>query len=214
MSVASAVSLALLGCGLWLLGGQAYRVAKASVADVLIERAWRRSLADGKAHRPWGWADMEPLAKLHVPRLRVERTVLSGATGESMAFGLGHVHGTATPLQSGHCVVAGHRHTEMAFLSRIQVGDRIELTTPAGSRTYQVRTLSIVAADSVEGVSWSGAEGLSLVTCYPFAGLLETQARFVAHCEPVTPASPEAMDVPVATVRSRRPSTTWFSVGS
>jgi len=35
-------------------------------------------LEDGKAHPPWGWADMHPIGSIEVPGLAVRRVVLSG----------------------------------------------------------------------------------------------------------------------------------------
>jgi len=113
-------SLLLIGVGGLLLGRHGYLAAKAVVADRLIDRAFLAHLADGRIHRPWGWADMHPIAVLEVGRLGVRRTVLRGASGESLAFGVGHVDGTAPPNAPGNCVLAGHRDRAFAFLADLK----------------------------------------------------------------------------------------------
>jgi sortase A len=42
---------------------------KARVAQVLLDRAFTRSLAEGHPVRPWPWADTMPVARLTLPRL-------------------------------------------------------------------------------------------------------------------------------------------------
>ncbi len=91
------VTILLAASGGALLGGQIYLRAKAALAAVLIDRAWEAHLADGREHRPWPWADLRPVARLEVPRLGVRRAILSGASGQSLAFGLAHVSGPGLP---------------------------------------------------------------------------------------------------------------------
>ena len=102
-------ALLLAGTGLSLLAGQAHLKSKALLADWLIDRAYSGYLFDGRAHRPWAWADTHPIARIEVPRLGLRRTILAGASGSSLAFGLGHVSGTAFPGERGNCAIAGHR---------------------------------------------------------------------------------------------------------
>ena len=52
-AVAVAVGLALCVQGLWI-------PAKAALAQVLLERAFERSVATGRPVKPWPWADTWP----------------------------------------------------------------------------------------------------------------------------------------------------------
>jgi sortase A len=174
----------LAGTGLVLLGGQGYLDAKAALAAVLIDRAWAEHLADGRDHRPWPWADMRPVARIEVPRIRVGRTVLSGASGESLAFGLGHVSGTALPGGPGNCAIAGHRDSWAAFMRDLKVGDEVRVRTRAGWRRYRVASLAVVAKDRIEVLEPAGAGRLTLITCYPFSGLMRSPWRLVVVCRP------------------------------
>ncbi len=186
-SVAAAAlvaGLVLSAEGLWLR-------AKAHLAEVLIARAFDAHLVDGRPHRPWGWADHHPIARLEVPRLGVTRHVLTGASGNSMAFGVGHIDGTAPPNHDGHCVLAGHRNTWLGFLRDVRVGDVLRLHTLEGERVWIVRDLSVVSERDARVVEPDVEPRLTLLTCYPFGGLPRSRRRFVVTAEPLRPPGPQ-----------------------
>jgi len=176
--------LLLATAGGVLLAEQGWIAAKARVAEVLIARAWSAHLADGAAHRPWSWADLHPVARLAVPRLGVARVVLSGATGATLAFGPGHVHGTAEPGRRGNCVVAGHRDGSFAFLEHLRDGDTVVLETRDGTASYRVERRAVVTRWDAEAIEPTDGRRLTLVTCYPFGGLRRSDLRYVVTCRP------------------------------
>ena len=145
--ILTAISLILFAAGTGLLGGQAWLYAKAQVAKVLISRSFSEYLKAGKPCPPWSWADLHPIARMEVPRLAVERFVLSGASGSSMAFGPGHMDGTALPGEKGNCVLSGHRDTWFAFLEDLEPGDELRLQALSGIRTFSVRSIRIVSVN-------------------------------------------------------------------
>ena len=173
------LSLLALAGGLLLAGDEARIRVKAVLAGLLIDRALAAHLSDGEAHPPWSWADMHPVAELVVPRLGVRRVVLTGATGESMAFGLGHVDGTATPGTPGASVIAGHRDTEAAFLQAVRPGDELSVRTRNGGRSYRVRETAVVDVRDPRVVEPSTGDELRLVTCYPFGARQSGDERYV-----------------------------------
>jgi sortase A len=156
--------------------------AKAAVASVLIARSLESTLRDGRPHSPWGWADFHPVARLRVPRFNLSQPVLSGATGATLAFGLGHVNGTAPPGSTGNVAIAGHRDTWAGFLGDVKVGDAIVLESSKGTRTYQVAAIQIVPAEAVEVLAPMAADRLTLVTCWPFGGVARSRQRVVIQC--------------------------------
>jgi len=176
--------LLLATAGGVLLAEQGWMAAKARVAEALIARAWSAHQADGAVHRPWSWADMHPVARLEVPRLEVARVVLSGATGATLAFGPGHVHGTAEPGGHGNCVVAGHRDGSFAFLERLRVGDTVVLETRDGAAHYLVERRAVVTRWDAEALEPTDGRRLTLITCYPFGGLRRSDLRYVVTCRP------------------------------
>lgn len=162
-------AIALL-LSLWQFGSAAWIHAKAILAQHLIEQAWSRKLAGEPQPRPWPWADTWPVAQLRVARLAQTRHVLAGADGRTIAFGPGHVHGTALPGTPGNIAIAAHRDTHFAFLRELHEGDLIELTHGTGTATtYRVRTMSIVDKRDVTVLAQDVAgKRLTLITCYPF----------------------------------------------
>lgn len=171
-SLALAAGICLVAGAAQFAGG-AYMEAKAMVAQVLLERAWQRTLRSEDAVTPWSWADVSPVARLEVPRLGVSAVVLSGVSGEAMAFGPGHMDGTPMPGEPGLSVIAGHRDTHMAFLRDLKVGDVIVMTTRDGKRhRFQVEESRVVDADN-HGLDFTAAgRQLALVTCWPFDSVI------------------------------------------
>ena len=157
-----AVSFVLIGYGLFI-------PAKAVVAQVLLERAWMVAPKDGKAPKPWPWADTNPIARIKVDDLDVSEIILAGAHGRSLPFGPGHVDGTSEPGRPGHSVVAAHRDTHFSFLKNIKIGMAISVELPGGqSSNYVVVDMRVLDARSETIVINHATNTLSLVTCYPF----------------------------------------------
>ncbi len=178
-----AAALALLAGGGGLVFEQAWLAVKARIAAVRIEAAFEAHLEDGRVHPPWSWADTHPVARLEVPRLGLQRTVLSGASGSSLAFGPGHVHGTAAPNERGNCVLAGHRDSWFAFLRDLRGGDEIRLQSRGKTLHYVVSGTQVVSMWDFDASATAAEEQLTLITCYPFDGLTTTDRRYVVRLE-------------------------------
>jgi sortase A len=148
--------------GLWI-------PAKAVAAQILLDRAWERTRAGEGNARPWPWADHRPVARLRVPRLEVSAIVLEGATGGSLAFGPGHLAGSARPGAPGNAVVAGHRDTHFAFLRELRTGDVLLVEPPSGPvRRYEVTAAVVVDERDTSPLAPSDEPVLTLITCFPF----------------------------------------------
>jgi len=176
----------LLLLGVWQLGGGMYIHAKAVLAQLLLQQAWDRTLqGDSQAH-PWPWADTWPVARIRVPELDVDQLVLAGASGRSLAFGPGHVDGTAAPGSDGNLVISGHRDTHFSWLARVQGGDEIILELPEGEqRNYQVVQWSIHHESETGLLGQSADPLLRLITCYPFDAIMPGgPLRFVVTAIP------------------------------
>lgn len=163
------VSLLLILGALGLLGQSAWIEAKAWLAQLLIAQAWEQSQHTGQPVRPWSWADTWPVARLSVPRLGLQRMVLAGISGRTLAFGPGWAEQSSSPGESGRTLVAGHRDTHFRFLSDLRQGDIILMQSGQGGiRRYRVSGTAVVD----EAAGWlmqrQGVDDLLLVTCYPF----------------------------------------------
>jgi sortase A len=170
--------------GLGLFGGQLYLDAKARLADHLLARALAATLAEGRAQRPWPGADLKVLGALELPGQDLLRPVLSGAGGGSLAFGAGHVSGSALPGEYGRCAIAGHRDRAFRCLSRLVLGDEVKLRAPGGTRSYRVVGHSVVDESETWVTEPLLGDGLTLITCWPFGALRPGPKRYVVFCEP------------------------------
>jgi sortase A len=179
---AALLGAVLLLPGTLLVARAGWVKAKGAVGEVLIHRALAATLKDGTPRRPWSWADMHPVAALAVPRLGIERPVLSNAAGQALAFAIGHVSGTALPASAGHCVLAGHRDSWAAFLEDLRVEDEVVVTTHERRAVYRVAATSVVRFDDARVLRDDGVDRLTLVTCWPFRGWLHSPWRYVATC--------------------------------
>ena len=170
LRIAAALALCL---ALWQLGQGTYIQAKAWLAQVLIKQAWARTL-EGELHaKPWPWADTWPVARITVPGRDIERYVLAGANGRTIAFGPGHVFGTPLPGETGNSVIGAHRDTHFAFLRALQPGEEIEVQKSVSvTRRYRVTGAEIVDKSDTRVLAQRlGESRLTLITCYPFDAL-------------------------------------------
>jgi sortase A len=169
--------------GLWI-------PAKAALAERLIERAWLRAAAGEQRPRPWPWADTWPVARLTLPAAGLETVVLAGAGGRTLAFGPGHLDGSARPGESGNVVIAGHRDTHFRSLEAVAPGDPVVLVTPAGRvRRFRVAGTAVVDHRDTTALAATDGDVLTLVTCWPVRALLPGgPLRWVVRAEAVSPA--------------------------
>jgi sortase A len=178
-------ALVLAIAALGLLGGEMILRLKAVLAGHLIERALSAHLCDGRSHPPWGWADHHPIARLEAFGPGIRQPVLSSATGSSLAFGAGHLDGTAGIGQPGNCVIAGHRDTVFEGLQRFKAGDSVALQTATGKFRYRVKELLILDKTDTWILDPTPTETLTLLTCYPFDSLIRGPRRYAVVCERV-----------------------------
>lgn len=172
--------LAVLGAALAFKA--AWIPMKAEAAQVLLDRAFAASLESGKPVKAWPWADAAPIARISVARLGVSEIVLSGGSGEAMAFG-------PTELNTHNrqvAVMTGHRDTHFTFIRDLRLGDMIGIERIDGTRaTYRVAGFQTVDWNRF-GIPASPARPmLALATCYPFGALTHGPLRRVAWAEGV-----------------------------
>jgi sortase A len=179
---------ALCVAGLALMAQGAVIPAKAWAAQILLNRAFDASVARHKSVRPWPWADTAPVARVTLPRLGVSQIVLSGGSGQAMAFGP-----TLMPTRSAGAVrpvtvMAAHRDTHFAFLQSTRVGDRVEVEGIDGQRTsYRIVGAKVVRWDRFAYPADPARPLLALTTCYPFGATAHGPLRYVVWAERFAP---------------------------
>ncbi len=134
-------------------------------------RAWQESLT----------RDAAPLGVIRIPRLAIEAPVLEGTDDWTLNRGVGHIADTAAPGARGNSGLAGHRDGFFRALKDVTPGDRIELETLDGVRTYLVERTWIVSPEDVSVLDPVDARAITLVTCYPFYFVGSAPQRFIVR---------------------------------
>ena len=174
--------LVLAAIGLILFGQGAYIHAKALVAQVLLYRAFDKTIATGQATKPWSWADTWPVARIEVKRLHARAIVLAGSSGQALAFGPGHLERTPDAGERGVAVYSAHRDTHFAFLKNVVGGDEIDITRDDGlTFRYRVDAMSVVRFDDSGIDPLAGGYQVVLSTCWPFDALTQGPERYLVH---------------------------------
>ena len=174
--------LVLALAGLILVGQGGYIHAKAWLAQVLLQRAFTETIATGRDTKPWSWADTWPVARIEVKRIGASAIVLSGSSGQALAFGPGHVEFTAGAGERGVAVYSAHRDTHFRFLKDVRIGDEIEVTTRDGKTfRYRADSHSVVRFDQSGIDPFSDGYELVLSTCWPFDALTQGPMRYLVH---------------------------------
>ncbi|MFT3965917.1 MAG: sortase [Sphingobium sp.] len=182
-AVTRVLLLGICALGLALMAKGAVVPVKAVAAQFLLERAFDRSQAAGQGLRPWPWADMAPVARIGIARLGVERIVLSGGSGQAMAFGP-----TEMPVDRAArtTILAAHRDTHFAFLADAKPGDMVTMEPVTGpARRYRIIRFQVARWNGFAFPRDPARPMLALVTCYPFGAVERGPMRFIAWAEEV-----------------------------
>jgi sortase A len=184
-SLSGLLCIALLVLGAADIGRAAYMPLKAQLAQVLLTRAFAAAQASGKPHRPWPWADTQPLARLTFERLKQRQIVLAGGTGQAMAFGPAHLPQSAPPAHPGTTVISAHRDSHFAILKKVRKGDVVTIENIDGSKAiYRVDETAVIRADQF-GISHEDPDRLILTTCYPFGVRTDSPWRYIVIADKV-----------------------------
>ncbi|MEO8486383.1 MAG: class GN sortase [Betaproteobacteria bacterium] len=172
-----------------MIAGALAILMKAHAGQILLDVSWKRALAGGTAPAPWPWADTRPVAKLYAPRQRVERLLLAGANGRTLAWGPGVADGSARPGERGNAVVTAHRDTHFRFLADVTIGDALVIERPDGVRVaYRIVATRIADASTLATTLRRDADvpTLTLVTCWPLGAIVPGGTlRYVVVAEAV-----------------------------
>jgi sortase A len=160
----------LLACaGFACLSDGLYINAKAALAQVLLHAAWDRTQKSGADAKPWPWADTHPVARLIAPAHDADVLVLSGAPGQTLAFGPGHLDGSALPGSPGNSVITAQPDTHFRFLQRVVAGDSLVVEgRDSAHRHFHVRRTYVADFRALRIPRNVPVPTLTLVTYFPF----------------------------------------------
>jgi len=176
---------ALLAAAGFVLFGQAIWIhAKAMLAQILLERAFAATVATGHAVKPWSWADTFPVARIEVPRLNTSVIALAGSSGQTLAFGPGHVERTPMAGDPGTAVYSAHRDTHFAFVADMRIGDEVRVTRQDGALVrFRVTQTAVVRWDASGIDPAAPGRHLVLTTCWPLDARTAGPLRYLVHAE-------------------------------
>lgn len=178
-----ALFLGVCALGIATMAQGAWIPVKAQVAQVLLGRAFDASLAEHRPVKPWPWADTTPAARVTVARLGVSDVVLSGGSGQAMAFGPTELRGNAD-TDGRVTVLAAHRDTHFAFVRDLRAGDEVVVERIDGTRQrYRVTAFQTVRWDRFAVPGDPARPLLALATCWPFGATERGSMRRVAWAE-------------------------------
>ena len=154
---------------------------KAIIGQQYLEVAWKESLRANKLSKPWRSADFYMIGELTVPKLKISRVILNSTTGEAMAWGIGRVNNAQNSSKSQPIILAGHRDSHMQFMSKLNIGDKIELMMTDGLLKKYKISKSIIT-DKPELKTFTNeivADSLVLTTCWPFNSSKQGTKRYL-----------------------------------
>jgi sortase A len=191
---AIAICIAILALyGAILIGDGLYIKAKAELSQFLLKRAFAAELR-GEDAKPWPWADFTTEAEISAPRLGQHAIVLSGASGEALAFGPAWLANTPQPGDEGTSVIAAHRDTHFRWLKDVQPNDEIEVTRRDGKvLTFKAGEGRVVPWDQSGIDPVAQGRHLVLATCWPFGATERGPLRYIVEAELVDTAATGAL---------------------
>ena len=134
-------------------------LAAAHFAKGISSGAARGGAAEAALAPLGSFAPGDLVARLSVERLGLDVPVREGIGSEILATSAGHVPGTALPGEAGArgSLIAIPRTDRWEDAQDLRLGDRIEIKTPFGARTYCVVERRILRPDEVRGATFGGA---------------------------------------------------------
>lgn len=121
------------------------------------------------------------LGILRIPRLALEVPVYANASELNLDRGAGVIDGMAYPHELGHIGIAGHRDGYFRAVKDVEIGDRIELDTLDGRKSFTVEHLRIIETSELSYLAETDDQRLTIVTCYPFYFAGSAPQRFLVQ---------------------------------
>jgi len=174
----------LLGTGICLSVWCAKVLVEARYTDTLPPvKVTMTPAADGDVSSRPPIAEGTVLARLEIPSLKINTTVLEGTDDVTLRKGSGHIEDTPLPGEKGNVGIAGHRDTVFRPLQHVKAGDALNVRTADHVYRYAIRQTLIVDPQDVYVLARTERPTLTLVTCYPFRYIGHAPKRFVVKAD-------------------------------
>lgn len=192
----------LLGYALFCAGGLSVAFAGGRYAQGLWQqqaarRAWNeaeakavvalaRRAVTANGLRPLPVVPGAPVARLLIPRLRLDEIVMEGVDDFALNAGPGHLPGSAFPGERGNSIISAHRDRHFSRLGDIQLGDTIVTESGTHSTKWVVLSKRVIDADAPALYHTTDAT-LTLTTCWPIRYIGTAPERLLVVAKPVEP---------------------------
>lgn len=165
----------------------------AHIAQGLYAEAARKDLPETEtAEVPLGsFASGDLVARLSVARLGLDVPVREGIQSDVLARSAGHIPGTALPGESGArgSMIAIPRSARWEDAQELRLGDRIEIKTPFGARTYCVVERRVLNPEEIRTSAFEKRKGkasrVTFIMAYPADTLGPAPQRLAVVAEAV-----------------------------
>ena len=120
---------------------------------------------------------------VEIESIDVNMPLYYGDTLPILLNGIGHSSGSYFPEEGGTIACMGHNNIGyLYYLSSIEIGDKIVITTNYGKFTYEVYETRIVPETQIDAVPIQNEkELLVLYTCYPVNTIGHATKRFITY---------------------------------
>ena len=122
---------------------------------------------------------------LKIDKLDIEQKIFYGDTLDILKKGVGHFAGSYFAGESGTIILSAHNSKEyFKNLPKLEIGDKIIITTDYGEFTYEVDNYKIIKDDDIESFKIKNDEEmLILYTCYPTYTLGFKDERYIVYAK-------------------------------
>lgn len=156
-----------------------------------VERARASSAASMSA--VGSVAEGAPIARLWIPRIRLDEIVVEGVADDDLNAGPGHLPGSAVPGSTGNAIISAHRDRHFRRLDELQLGDTIRTQTGQSSNTWVIVSRRVVGR-AAPALFKSKGPLLTLTTCWPVRYFGDAPDRLILSALPAERSSKPRAD--------------------
>ena len=138
----------------------------------------------------------ENIGNLTIPAINQVIPIFHGTHEDELKKGIGHFAGSVLPGENDNSVLSGHRDTVFRELGQLEIKDHLIVNTSAGTFTYEIMDIKIVASDDKSIITPTNNSVLTVTTCYPFEFIGNAPDRYILIAdliasEQIKPGSPK-----------------------
>lgn len=122
-----------------------------------------------------------PEGLLRIPAVDIELPIFAGTKERHLTLGAGRIEGTPPIGTGGNTGLAAHRDGFFRSLKDVQLGDSIYVESLDGQHEYRIDRLFVVDPHELYVLEPTGADTITIVTCYPFYYVGNAPERYIVR---------------------------------